>query len=170
MSGKKKAAFLASVLVFGLGYVVFSVFHPQTINLPKSILQLRLTEEIRGKQAQEIIDALHKKSLTPEVNAIGSYFSTDGGATLYVSHYASRKKAEEQLAVMAAIVLSGNEAFTRFRIIQLQGHDTYLCYGLGQAHYIFLYENDLYWWASDVQLAHASAQELVRILHQDQQK
>jgi hypothetical protein len=144
--------------------------HHRSLVLPQSILQLRLTEEIRGKQAQEIVDKMHNKPVTPDENVIGTYFSTDGGAKLFVSLYDSRVIAEEQFEKMAELIRKGGGACTHFKEIQVQSAKVYTCFGLGQAHYFFLHEKDIYWWAVDLQIAQASMQELVGIMKKAKQK
>ena len=146
--------------------IVVCIMFPcrQSIILPQSILQLRLSSEIRGKQAQEIVDAMHKKSVTPDENVIGTYFSTDGTAKLYVSLYDSRSVAEEQFGKMVDRIRQGGDTFSHLREIHVQDEKVYLCLGLSQAHYFFLLEKELYWWAVDLQIAQASMQELVRIV------
>lgn len=150
--------------------VIYFTQSHRTIELPKSILQLRLTEEIRGKQAQEIVDRMHNKSVTPDENVIGTYFSTDGGAKLYVSLYDSRTIAEEQFEKMIDLIRKGGGAFTHFRELHVQNEKVYLCLGLGQAHYFFLHQKELYWWAVDLQIAQASMQELIGIVKNSKQK
>ena len=61
-------------------------------------------------------------------------------------------------------------AFSHFLEFQVQNEKVYLCLGLGQAHYFFLHEKDIYWWAVDLQIAQASMQELVGIVKNAKQK
>ena len=170
LSKRKRIALVAGVIIPVSVIVVLLLSNHRTIELPKSILQLRLTEEIRGKQAQEIINAMHKKSVTPDENIIGTYFSTDGSAKLYVSLYDSRTIAEEQLKKMIDLMRLEKGAFSHFLELQVQNEKVYVCLGLGQAHYFFLHEKELYWWAVDLQIAQASMQELVRIVNDAKQK
>ena len=142
----------------------------RTIELPKSVLHLRLTEEIRGKQAQEIVDRMYNKSVTPDENVIGTYFSTDGGAKLYVSLYDSRIIAEGKFEKIADFIRMGGGDFTHFKEMQVQRTKVYTCLGLGQAHFFFLHEKNIYWWAADLQIAQASMQELVGIVKNAKQK
>jgi hypothetical protein len=123
--------------------------HQQSFVLPQTILELRLTEELRGKQAQKIVNEMHKKSVTPEESIIGTYFSTNGSAKLYVSFYDSRTIAEEQFDKMIDPIRKGESAFSHFRDLQIQNSKVYFCLGHGQAHYFFLREKELYWWAVD---------------------
>jgi hypothetical protein len=170
ISKRKRIAFIAGVLIPVLVVVILLLPNHRILELPKSILQLRLTEEIRGKQAQEMVDAMHKKSVTPDENVIGTYFSIDGGAKLYISLYDSRTIAEEQFEKMIDLIRKGGGTFTHFRELQVQNERVYLCLGLGQAHYFFLHEKELYWWAVDLQIAQASMQELIEIVKNTKQK
>jgi hypothetical protein len=170
ISKRKRIALFAGVLIPVSVIVILLMPNHRIIELPKSILQLRLTEKIRGKQAQEIVERMHNTSVTPDENVIGTYFSTDGSAKLYVSLYDSRTIAEEQFEKMIDRIRKGGGAFSHFRDLQVQNEKVYLCLGLGQAHYFFLLKKDIYWWAVDLQIAQASMQELVRIVKNAKQK
>jgi hypothetical protein len=170
ISRKKIIVLIAGVMLPVFVLVFLLMPHRPTFVLPQSILQLHLTEEIRGKQAQEIVDRMHTKSVTPNENVIGTYFSTDGGAKLYVSLYDSRTIAQGQFEKMGDLIRKDGGAFSHFRELQVHNKKVYLCLGLGQAHYVFLHEKELYWWAVDLQIAHASMQELVRIVNNPKQK
>jgi hypothetical protein len=163
----KKIAFITSVMLLVFVLLFLLMPHQRRLELPQSILQLRLTEEIRGTQAQEIIDAMHQKSVTPDENVIGTYFSTEGSAKLYVSVYASPKKAEEQYGKMIDLIRTGSVIFSHIRELEVQGEKIYLCLGLGQAHYFFLLKKELYWWAVDPQVAQSSMQELIRLVKKE---
>lgn len=167
---RKRIALIAGILI-PVSVIVFIVLpNHRTIGLPKSILQLRLIEEIRDKQAQEIVDAMHNKSVTPDENVIGTYFSTDGSAKLYVSFYESRTIAMEQFEMMINLMRLEKNTFSHFQELQVQNEKVCFCLGLGQAHYFFLHEKELYWWAVDLQIAQSSMQELVRIVKNNTQK
>jgi PHP family Zn ribbon phosphoesterase len=170
ISKRKRIALIAGALIPVSVFVILLMPNHRTIELPKSILQLRLTEEIRGKQAQEIVDAMHKKLVTPVENVIGTYFSTDGSAKLYVSLYDSRIIAEGQFERMDDLIRTGGGAFTHLKEIQVQRAKVYTYLGLSQAHFFFLHEKDIYWWAVDLQIAQASMQELIRIVINAKQK
>ncbi|MGD0590394.1 MAG: hypothetical protein ABSA44_06295 [Bacteroidota bacterium] len=164
ISKRKRIALLAGVLIPVSVIVIILIPNHRKIELPKSILQLRLTEEIRGKQAQEIVDRIYNKSVTPDENVVGTYFSTDGSAKLYVSLYDSRTVAEEQFKIMIDLMRLENSAFSHFQELQVQNEKVFFCLGLDQAHFFFLHEKDIYWWAVDSQIAQASMQELVRLV------
>jgi hypothetical protein len=166
---RKRIALIAGILI-PVSVIVFIVLpNHQTIGLPKSILQLRLIEEIRGKQAQEIVDAMHNKSVTPDENVVGTYFSTDGSAKLYVSFYDSQTIAIEKFEMMIGLMRLEKDTFSHFQELQVQNEKVYFCLGLGQAHYFFLHEKELFWWAVDLQIAQSSMQELVRIVKNNTQ-
>jgi hypothetical protein len=170
ISKRKRITLIASVLIPVSVIVILLMPNHRIIELPKSILQLRLIEEIRGKQAQEIVERMHNKSVTLDENVIGTYFSTNGGAKLYVSLYHSRIIAEGQFEKMGDLIRKGGGAFTHFKEIHVQRTKVYTCFGLGQAHFFFLHEKDIYWWAVDLQIAQASMQELFRIVNNAKQK
>jgi hypothetical protein len=170
VSKKKKIALVVGVMLPVFVLLFLLIPHRRSLVLPQSILQLHLTEQIRGKQAQEIVDRMHNKSVTPDENVIGTYFSTDGSAKLYVSLYDSRIIAEGQFEKMSDLIHKGGGAFTHFKEIQVQRAKVYICFGLGQAHYFFLHEKDIYWLAVDLQIAQASMQELIGIVKNAKQQ
>jgi hypothetical protein len=166
---KKNIALLAGVILPIVVFLFLLIPHHRSLVLPQSILQLRLTEELRGKQAQELVDAMHKKSVTPDETVVGSYFSTDGSAKLYLLFYDSRKTAEEQFDRMMNLIRLEKGPYTQIRELQVQQEKVYMCLGLGQAHYFFRHKNELYWWAVDLQLAQSSMQELIRLVQNPRQ-
>ena len=160
---KKRAIIFGIILpAFVLAYLLIP--HHRPIEFPPSILQLRLTEELRGKQAQEILDEMHRKSLAPDESAIGVYFCTDGSAKLYISRYNSPANAEQQIEAMAHRIQTGDGVFTDYREFLEQNKKIYSCNGLGQKHYFFLFDNTIYWWSVDVQLAQSTLKELIRFV------
>lgn len=170
ISKRKRIALIAGVLIPVSVIVILLMPNHQSLVLPQSILQLRLTEEIRGKQAQEIVNRMYNISVTPDENVVGTYFCTDGGAKLSVSLYDSRIIAEGKFEKIGDFIRKGGGDFTHFKEIQVQRTKVYTCLGLGQAHFFFLHEKNIYWWAADLQIAQASMQELVGIVKNAKQK
>jgi hypothetical protein len=169
-SRKKIIAITAVVMLPVLVLVLFLIPHHQSIVLPQLILQLRLTEEIRGEQAQEIIDAIHKQSVKPDENVVGIYSCTDGSAKLHVSLFNSRNIAEEQFNKMIALMELEKGSFSHIQELKIRNVTLYSSPGLGQSNYFFIYGKEYYWWSVDIQLAQASIQEMIRLVISEKYK
>jgi hypothetical protein len=167
---KKKIAVLVGGIVLVIVLIFIMLPHRQPLVLPQSILHLRLTEEIRGTQAQKIINGMYKNSVRPEESVIGIYFSTDGCAKLYVSFYDSRAIAEKQLKDVIDLLRLEKSVYSHFQEFQIKSEKVYMCFGNGQSYYFFLHEKKLYCWIADTQIAQASMQELVRTVINNTQR
>jgi hypothetical protein len=161
---RKGITLAAGLVVVGVVLFYFIKPHGTVISLPKNILQLHLNEEVTGKQAQEMVDKMHGKSVTPDETAVGMYQSSNGSAILYISHYNSETRTVEQFDKMAVLIReSSSSVFSHYREMSVEGKKVCLCLGLGQAHYFFLNGKDLLWLGVDPQIAQAAMHELVRM-------
>src|SRR3989338_6388163 len=156
ISAQSIGKFLALPLVVGV-VLVFWFWHPTKLSfVPSSICSLNLQEVISGSQAQQILNAMHDKSVTPASSQIGRYRGTEGEAALYVSAYGSVSEASEAGLKMRRRIDDGNTIFSHVREVSLGGKNITMCLGLGQAHYFFSEDERLYWLAVDPGLAHKS--------------
>jgi hypothetical protein len=161
---RKRIALLGGVLISAVVAVFLLTKHSSVPELPKTILQLHMMEKVQGEKAKEMMNELHHKEVAPEINVIGKYQSGSGSGTLYLSIYPSHDSANDQLEKMAQRIRENNGVFSHFRETNVLGIKVFLCLGLGQAHYFFVGDDTLYWFAVDIPLAQASMQELIRLI------
>ena len=80
--------------------------------LPQKLGNLSQTRVIQGKEATDIINKMHNKTLDDCKNFIGYYGSNDFKNILYVSVYESAEKAKTNIMNMAMKISSGSSVFS----------------------------------------------------------
>jgi len=152
------------VLVVLLGFLIlWSSYLVNSIpdGLPSRLGELALMQERSGDAAQQMIDRLHGKSVTPSENVIGTYSGTSGDAVLYLSVYAGREEAVMAERKMADRIREGNSVFGELEQISIADHPVAYCKGMGQVHYFFSADTKVYWLAIDVAAAPTAIAGLV---------
>lgn len=149
---------IVAVVLAAAGVLVY-VLRPPAAELPAQLGDARLMQLIDGDRANEILNRMHDKEVTPSTNLIGVY---DAGSTVvYLSVYRSRGDAEKAYAKMARSIEKGNPLFSNYRVVRLADIDASYCFGQEQDHYFFSYKDRLYWLAADADVAEKTASALV---------
>lgn len=130
--------------------------------LPPALAGLSLATSVDGVEAVASVEQLHGKTLGAGLDAawVGEY-SGPGSATIWVSRSASTAAAEELLTRMTDRIGVGGSPFSAPVPIDSDGVRVYRLEGMGQVHYYFLTENDVYWLAIDPALAESGLEELL---------
>ncbi len=157
-----KAGIPAVLVVAVAAYFIFRT--PAAVELPKQLGELSLVRSVDGEKANEILDRMHNKEVTPATNAIGMYTGGLGEAVVYLSVYSSGRDASKAYTMMVRNIEKGNPLFTDYRTVRIAGIDASFCVGQGQNHYFFVYDNRLYWLAADSRDAEKMASELMKTL------
>jgi hypothetical protein len=154
----------AALIVFlVIAVAVYHVLHRKELPvLPQSILHLALTGETKGEAARQIIYGSHGISIIPEDNLIGTYVSPDGRGVLSISLYPSTNEASAAYDTLKHSIGNASPTFTHFRIINSGGQHFAMCFGNGQTHYFFVYQDKLYRWSVDMTVAQASFRDLLK--------
>lgn len=142
--------------------VYFYFLSSASANLPQQLGDGQLVQLIDGERANEILNRMHDKEVTPATNLIGVY--TSGNTVVYLSVYRSRRDAQKAYTRMARSIEKGNPLFTDYRVTQLGGVEASFCYGQEQDHYFFVYKDRLYWLAADHPAAETMSLALVESL------
>jgi hypothetical protein len=156
-----------SVVVVGIGVaavVLFLFSRPTGNRLPQKIGELALVHQVEGDRADEILNRLHDKEVTPSKNMIGLYAGGPAGAVVYLSIYGLRSDALRAYEKMARRIENGNPIFSGYRSVRIGDTDASFCVGQGQDHYFFVSKDMLYWLAVDTTIADKVAGEFIRSL------
>ncbi|HZK49569.1 MAG TPA: hypothetical protein VFD74_08215 [Thermoleophilia bacterium] len=134
--------------------------------LPSRLGEWGLSTSVTGEAALVQVEQLHGKSLGDGITAawVGQYGGEGGGqphATIWVSRCPSIDSAQELFRRMTDRISAGGSPFTGLRPIEGQAVEGYALDGMGQTHYYFLIEKDLYWLAVDPEQAEASLGALI---------
>jgi hypothetical protein len=150
----------AVLLLAVVGYVIFR----DTLELPSELGDLIRVHVVEGEKANEILNRMHDKEVTPTTNMIGMYSRGNSNAVVYLSQYRSDEDARIAYEKMARSIEKGNLLFTEYRSVRLANRDASFCVGQGQDHYFFAEDNRLYWLAADSAISEKTAIDLMQSL------
>jgi len=122
-------------------------------DIPQELGSLALERAVVGDDARAIVDRMHGRAVTPSRSTVGIYSGPGGEATLYVSRYAHADSAAAVLEQMAERIERPGSPFDQLRLLPAARHRTYMCLGLGQAHFFFACREHLVWLSVDIPLA-----------------
>jgi hypothetical protein len=117
--------------------------------LPEELFGLQLTKKLTGKDAKEFVNNLHFQSVTDLENEIGFYDEKAGSAIIYITHYNSKETAKSDYKKMVRKISPENSMFIKPEYFQLKGMEIFRCFGMGQSHYVFHYNKELFWISVD---------------------
>lgn len=129
--------------------------------VPDALAGMRLTGVTEGEQAKASVEELHGKALGAGLEAawIGEYGQKQ--ATVWVSRSLQERDADELLTRMHDRIAEGNSPFGNPRTLGVGGLTVYALDGMGQSHFYFQVNKDIYWLAISPALAPAGLDELV---------
>ena len=159
----QKAIILTGCLV--LGVIGITIWRQVRSPLPARVGDLILISEAQGESAREIVDRMHGKGVSPQHSNVGIYQSQAARADIYLSTYANTSEAQNVYQVMAERIGAGGTPFFQYQSVAIAGQNVSFCLGLGQAHYFFFRNEELYWVSADARVGHNSIIELIRILN-----
>jgi len=113
--------------------------------LPKEFFGMQLTKKLTGEEAAKFVNKLHQKTVTETENEIGFYDGDNKRALIYISHYQKPEEAKKYYDEMIEGISLGESPFTRSENIEINGKKVYRTYGMGQSHFIFTYNKELFW-------------------------
>jgi len=141
---------------------------PQTAAdvLPVTVAGLPLTARTQGAEAVSEVEELHGKTLGRGLDGawIGVYGADAEGrpeATIWVSRSVRVEDAEDLLVRMRDRIGQGRSPFTDRGTVQVGGVVAYDLDGMGQKHYYFRVDKDVYWLAIDAERAGQALEGLV---------
>jgi hypothetical protein len=150
-----KRILLGLLVVAVLLFAVFVVVRLSVSSgdVPQELGALELDRAVVGNDARAIVDRMHGRTVTPSRSAVGYYSGPGGKAALYVSRYAHSDSATAVLARMAKRIDRPGGPFDQLRLLPADRNRTYMCLGLGQAHFFFACREYLVWLSVDIPLA-----------------
>jgi hypothetical protein len=113
--------------------------------LPEEFFGLQLTKKITGEEATKMVNKLHHEPVTEVENEIGHYSGDNKRALIYISHYQKPEDAKKYYDKMTKKISLGESPFTGSENIDISGKNIYRTFGMGQSHYIFTYNKELFW-------------------------
>ncbi|MFC2094437.1 hypothetical protein ACFLSH_02285 [Bacteroidota bacterium] len=117
--------------------------------LPEDFFGLKLTKKLTGDDAKEFVNNLHFQNVTGLENEIGFYGEKAGSAIIYITHYNTKEMANKDYVKMVKKISPENSIFIKPEYLQLGGMEIYRCFGMGQTHYVFPHNKELFWISVD---------------------
>lgn len=158
------ASGLATVLCIGL--LGFGCSTPSS-GIPGQLGDLHLQEWIEGKEARELINQLHHRSVAPGEDFVGEYIGKDGSATLYLSVYDEPSMAVEAMERMTKGIAAGGTPFSHPKDYPASpARRIKTCFGMDQTHFFFADDRKVIWLSVDEPIAEATLNHLLAALTQ----
>lgn len=132
-----------------------------TIDLPKQLAGLNMTESKAGAEAIREFTDLHGREFPVTSGAIGIYGNSQ--ITLWVASTPAESVAAELTNAMQERIAQGNSPFTPVSEINDNNRNVYMLDGMGQKHYYFHSKNLVIWLASEPTSADAAIQQILEI-------
>ncbi len=129
--------------------------------LPEDIFGMRLTKKLTGEEAKKFVNKLHGKTVADTENEIGHYRGDRGKALIYVAHYQKPEDARRYYGEMTEKISLGKSVFISPEFIDIGGKKVYRTFGMGQSHYIFLYNKNLFWISVDTFIGKKFVEEYI---------
>jgi hypothetical protein len=152
---------LLSVAALGQLYLNNRTNLPDSIDLPKELAGLHLTQTQTGSKAISEFADLHGKEFPVVSGAIGIY--GDRKITLWVAGAESESIAVEMTNAMQSKIAQGNSPFTPVDEIKDRSRTIYVLEGMGQKHYYFQSNNLVIWLAVDPAIADDALQQILEV-------
>jgi hypothetical protein len=153
--------FLLSIGTLSQWYLNGRVNSPATIDLPKEVAGLRMTESTSGDRAISEFTSLHGKEFPINSGAVGIYGNRE--ITLWVAGAPSESIASEMTNAMQERIAEGNSPFTPVSEIRDHNRKVYALEGMGQKHYYFQSKNLVIWLAVDPALSEEALQQTLEV-------
>jgi len=112
---------------------------------PEKIGQKEHTKQISGKQAAQVVDRMHGRSVAADDNVIAEY-GRDQKDILFVSYYRDQIEANKAFDLMIEKLTAAKKG-PFFHLMPLAGYKNkvYMTLGMGAVHYIYLSGQSLLW-------------------------
>jgi hypothetical protein len=117
--------------------------------LPEDFFGLQLTRKLSGNDAKDFVNKLHFQNVTDLENEIGFYSGKAGEAIIYITHYNTKESSISNYNKMVKKISPENSVFVRPEFLNLGGMEIYRCFGMGQSHYVFHCNKELFWISVD---------------------
>ena len=133
--------------ILGLIFIIFSLGCSSSPDLstPEKIGAKDRTRLITGRQAAQVINKMHRSSVTGDANIIAEY-GRDKKDFLYITHYADQQKAQKAFDLMIEkMTTAKNSPFFHLKPLGRYQNKAYITLGMGAVHYIYLSGTYLLW-------------------------
>lgn len=139
---------MTNVLVF-ISLLAFFSCSTEKDLLPEEFSGLKLKQKLTGDEARKFVDNLHFQEVAPDKNEIGFYDSQSGMVIIYITYYPDAGTSQSEYKKMITKISPENSVFINPEFVEVRGKEIYRCFGMGQSHYVFAKNKELYWISVD---------------------
>jgi hypothetical protein len=137
----------SSQKIIGFGFTILILGCTSSLNLPtpEKIGEKERVSEIAGKQAAQVVDKMHGRSVAARANVIAEY-GRDRKDLLFISGYSNQTEAHKAFDLMIEKMAAAKKG-PFFHLMPLGQYDNkvYMTLGMGAMHYIYVSGNSLLW-------------------------
>ncbi len=136
-------------LLISLAGLLLAGCSTQNDYLPQEFFGLKLAVLKDDKEAANFVNKLHLKSVAAAKNKIGFYEGEPGKAAIYLTIYDNNDSARSAEKKMIVKMTKDKNFFVDGEFIVINDETVYVCFGMGQTHFIFVRDNVLFWVSVD---------------------
>jgi hypothetical protein len=133
--------------IIGFGFIIFVLgcANSQNLPTPEKIGEKERVRVITGKQAAQVVDKMHGRSVATHANVIAEY-GRDPKDLLFISRYGDHTQAQKAFDLMIEKMAAAKKS-PFFHLMPLDQYDNkvYITLGMGAMHYIYVSGNCLLW-------------------------
>jgi hypothetical protein len=137
----------SSLKIIGFGFIILILGCSRSPDLPtpEKIGEKERVREITGKEASEVVDKMHGRSVATLANVIAEY-GRDKKDLLFISRYSDQTEAHKAFDLMIE-KMAATKKGPFFHLMPLGQYDNkvYMTLGMGAVHYIYLSDKSLLW-------------------------
>ena len=133
-------------IVFIVGLVIFGCSSGAAIPTPDKIGERARLRVVSGKQAAQVVNRMHGRSVATDANVIAEYGNGQNNDILYISRYAEPEAAQKAFELMIVKMKGAKKSpFYHLRTIGKYQQKVYMTLGMGAVHYIYRSGSHLIW-------------------------
>ena len=126
--------------------ILFGCTGATELPTPQKIGEKKRLHTISGKQAAQVVDRMHGRSVATDVNIIAEYGRGEKKDLLYISRYPDSQMAKEAYDLMIEkMATSKNSPFYHLMPLGKYHKKASMSLGMGAVHYIYHSGNNLLW-------------------------
>ena len=136
-----------SLKIIGFGFIILILGCSRSPDLstPERIGEKERVREIAGKQAAQVVDKMHGRTVATHANVIAEY-GRDKKDLLFISRYSDQTEAQKAFDLMIEkMTAAKNGPFFHLMPLGLYDNKVYMTLGMGAMHYIYLSGQSLLW-------------------------
>lgn len=155
---------MKNTVAFIIVIILLSACSNQVEYLPEELLGYKLENKLTGEEAKMFVNRLHFNDVTNLENEIGFYSDAEKELIIYITFYENQDLARQDELKMTKKISPQNSVFLAGKYIEIGSFEVYQCYGMGQAHYVFSKDGQLFWISVDSVTGKEFVQNYLKII------